>query len=68
MKKIFLTVASFLAVTAGYTQDCKTNLYMTNNAKMQMTMYDKKGAASGTRDITVTGVKKSQKRFYRSYY
>lgn len=59
MKKILVIIVSMLAVTTGYTQDCKTNLYMTNNAKMQMTMYDKKGAASGTRDITVTGVKKT---------
>lgn len=57
MKKLLLTTASFLSLTIGFAQDCKSSLYMTNNAKLQMTIYDKKGSATGVQNISVTSVK-----------
>jgi hypothetical protein len=59
MKKIFLSVVSLLSLYFSMGQDCKTNLYMTDNAKLQMTVYDKKGKTSGVQNITISNVKKT---------
>ncbi len=59
MKKLLFTTASFFSLAICNAQDCKSNLYMTNNAKLQMTIYDKKGNTSGIQNIAITDVKKS---------
>ncbi|MDQ6610049.1 MAG: hypothetical protein M3Y85_09545 [Bacteroidota bacterium] len=59
MKKWLLTTSCFFSFVFSFAQDCKTNLYMTDNAKLVMTIYDKKGAVTGTQNIAITGVKKT---------
>lgn len=59
MKKIILSMIAFLSLHFSFAQDCGTNLYMTANAKLQMTVYDKKGKTSGVQNITVSNVKKT---------
>ena len=53
----FTTLLGLLFTLSLSAQDCKGNLYMTPNAKMQMTIYDKKGKESGVQTIQVTDVK-----------
>ena len=54
MRYLLLTTTLFLHFTPSFAQDCKSNLYMSNNAKMQMTIYDKKGKTSAVQTIQVT--------------
>jgi hypothetical protein len=48
----------------GSAQDCKNYYYMTNNAEVQMTMYDKNGAKSGMQTWKISGVKKDGNAFH----
>ena len=59
MKKYVLTLM-FTVVTSVVlmAQDCQTFLFMTNNAEVQMTIYDKKGKPSGVQTWKVGEVKK----------
>lgn len=57
MKRFFFFTLAIACAFALRAQDCKSNLYMTPNAKLQMTVYDKKGKESGVQTIQVTGVK-----------
>jgi len=57
MKKILLVSGLFAGLFTG-AQDCKNFLFMTNNAEVQMTVYDKKGKESGIQTWTITEVKK----------
>lgn len=59
MRYLLLTITTLLSLMSIHAQDCKSNLYMTNNAKMQMTIYDKKGKPSAVQTIQVTQVKNS---------
>ena len=43
---------------AGRAQDCKSFFYLTNNAQVQMTMYDKKGKETGVNTWQISDVKK----------
>jgi hypothetical protein len=52
---LFLLVACPLASLA---QDCKNFFYLTNNAQVQMTMYDKKGKENSTNTWQINNVKK----------
>ena len=59
MKKYLLTLAFAVFTTLMMVaQDCQTFLFMTTNAEVQMTMYDKKGKASGVQTWKVGDVKK----------
>jgi hypothetical protein len=59
MKKLLFSLGLTLIIgTDLYAQDCQTFLYMTSNAQIQMTIYDKKGQASGVQTWKVTDVKK----------
>ena len=53
---IFLLLALPLA---GFAQDCKNFFYLTNNAQVEMTMYDKKGKTSGVTTWKISNVKKT---------
>jgi len=53
---IFLLLALPLA---GFAQDCKNFFYLTNNAQVEMTMYDKKGKQSGLTTWKISNVKKT---------
>jgi hypothetical protein len=46
-----------------FAQDCKNYYYMTNNAEVEMTMYDKNGAKSGMQTWKISGVKKEGTSF-----
>ncbi|HEY0058288.1 MAG TPA: hypothetical protein VGB56_04080, partial [Flavisolibacter sp.] len=48
----------------GSAQDCKNYYYMTNNAEVQMTMYDKNGEKSGMQTWKISGVKKDGNAFH----
>jgi hypothetical protein len=41
----------------SFAQDCKNYYFMTNNAQVQMTIYDKKGKESGVQTWTISDVK-----------
>ena len=59
MRKQFLTILSFCLLSAiSNAQDCQTFLFMTANAEIQMTIYDKKGNASGIQTWKISDVKK----------
>ncbi len=59
MTKHLLTICFLLlASVACMTQDCKTFLFMTANAEIQMTIYDKKGDVSGIQTWKINDVKK----------
>lgn len=58
MKKLFLTLGMAAYTAAGHAQDCNGYLYMTNNAEVQMTIYDKKGKESGVQTWKISDVKK----------
>ena len=57
MKKI-LTILCSVPILA-LAQDCKNYLFMTDNAQIQMTVYDKKGKESGIVTWKISNVKKS---------
>ncbi|MEJ7912920.1 MAG: hypothetical protein WKF70_07180, partial [Chitinophagaceae bacterium] len=59
----FLVIA--LAVIAGpaTAQDCKNYYYMTNNAEIQMTLYDGNGAKSGLQNWKISDVSKESNGF-----
>lgn len=57
MKKVFLSLG-IAAYAAGHAQNCNTFIYMTNNAEVEMTVYDKKGKQSGVQTWKITDVKK----------
>jgi hypothetical protein len=59
MKKLFLAFSIATYTTAGHAQDCNGFLYMTNNAEVQMTIYDKKGKESGIQTWKISDVKKN---------
>lgn len=59
MKKILSLTVLFILGISSFAQDCKSNLYMTQNAKFTVTIYDKKGAVSGIKTSQITDVKKS---------
>lgn len=58
MKRVSLLAAAFVCLNT-YAQDCKTFLYMTNNAQVQMKLYDAKGRESGTQNWTISDVKQN---------
>lgn len=58
MKKLAITLGFFATTTVMQAQDCAGYLYMTNNAEIQMTVYDKKGQPSGVQTWKVSDVKK----------
>jgi hypothetical protein len=59
MKKQFLTIACFFLLSAvSFEQDCKTFLFMTANAEIQMSIYDKKGSVSGIQTWKISDVKR----------
>ncbi|MEI6947040.1 hypothetical protein V9K67_07535 [Paraflavisolibacter sp. H34] len=59
MKNLLITIALKLAAcSALWAQDCGNFLYMTNNAQVQLTIYDKKGKEAATQTWKVTDVKK----------
>lgn len=49
-----------------FAQDCKNYYYMTNNAEVQMTLYDKNGTTSGMQTWKVSIVKKNGNSFQSS--
>jgi len=62
MKKLQLIAAVFMCVNS-FSQDCSGYWYLTNNAEVQMTIFDQKGKQSGIQTWTVTEVKKDGKSF-----
>ena len=58
MKKVIL-LAAVLFNLNSFSQDCNTYLLMTNNAQVQMKIYDAKGKESATQNWTVTNVMKN---------
>lgn len=58
MRKL-LFAAALLPGLAATAQDCNTFLYMTNNAQVQMKIYDAKGKESGVQNWTITNVTKN---------
>lgn len=56
--KILPIILAALPLTA-ITQDCKNYYYMTSNAKVVMTVYDKKGKESGASTLIVSDAKKT---------
>ncbi len=62
MKKLQLIAAVFMCVNS-FSQDCAGYWYLTNNAEVQMTIFDQKGKQSGIQTWTVTEVKKDGKSF-----
>lgn len=57
MKKILLGLGLLPALLSA-AQDCKNFWFMTNNAQVQMTLYDKKGKESGVQTWSISEVKK----------
>ncbi len=58
--------SSLLLLTYGskiIAQDCKNYYYMTNNAEVQMTLYDAKGAKSGQQTWKISNVSKDGNGF-----
>jgi hypothetical protein len=51
------------ASNASFAQDCKSYYYMTNNADVQITIYDEKGTKVGTQNWKVTNVSKDGNGF-----
>ncbi len=61
-----LTIATTLLITCSEkttAQDCKTYYYMTNNAEVQMTLYDAKGKINGVQTWKITNAKKATAGF-----
>lgn len=63
MRRLLLTIATLTGFMPLLAQDCKSNIYMTNNAKMEMTIYDKKGKPSAVQTIQITQVKNNGGEF-----
>jgi len=63
MKQLCLFTFILFAAFYSSAQDCKNYYFMTNNAKVQMTMYDKKGKESGVQTWTITDVKNNGSAF-----
>jgi len=57
MRSLFLTICFLVFGIMCIAQDCKTFLFMSANAQIQMTIYDKKGKAIGVQSWNVTDVK-----------
>jgi hypothetical protein len=57
MRSLFLTICFLVFATMCIAQDCKTFLFMSTNAQIEMTIYDKKGKAAGVQSWNVTDVK-----------
>ncbi len=57
MKKILLALAISAYGAIGHAQNCNTFLYMTNNAEVEMTVYDRRGKQSGVQTWKITDVK-----------
>lgn len=57
MKKIILLILTF-SFLGSYAQDCKNYYFLTGNAVVEMTMYDKKGEVSGKQTWTISDVKR----------
>lgn len=57
MKQLCLLTLMLIIGFYSFTQDCKNYYFMTSNAKVQMTMYDKKGKETGRQTWTITDVK-----------
>lgn len=64
MKKQLFSFALFFCSLGMNAQDCKTFLYMTTNAQVQMTLYDKKGKQSGIQTWKIGNVKKEGNSFF----
>jgi len=63
MKQLCLFTFILFAAFYSSAQDCKNYYFMTNNAKVQMTMYDKKGKESGIQTWNITDVKNTGSSF-----
>jgi hypothetical protein len=59
MKQLCLFTFILFAAFYSFSQDCKNYYFMTNNAQVQMSMFDKKGKASGVQTWTISDVKKN---------
>ena len=57
MKTLSIAIGCLLIAATSAAQDCKTFLFMSSNAQIEMTIYDKKGKASGVQSWNVTDVK-----------
>jgi hypothetical protein len=64
MKQVFFTL--LLLPLFGWAQDCRNYIYMTNNARVVMTVYDRKGDPSGTNTWTVLDAKQNGKAYEAS--
>lgn len=56
--KSFTFFIILLAASKSFAQDCKTYYYMTNNAEIQLTLYNDKGEKSGTQNWKISNVSK----------
>ena len=63
MNKFRLLVVLVIFGFSAPAQDCSNYFYMTNNAQVQMTMYDKKEQESGVQTWTISDVKKEGAAF-----
>jgi hypothetical protein len=63
MKQLCLLALTLFAAFYSYAQDCKNYYFMTSNAKVQMTMYDKKGKETGVQTWTIADVKNNGSAF-----
>ncbi len=57
MKKLFQLVVLLIMAISMQAQDCKNYYYLSNNSKVEMTVYDRKGKESGKQTWKVTDVK-----------
>lgn len=57
MRQLSILIVILFAGFYSLAQDCKNYYFMTSNAKVQMTMYDRKGKESGIQTWTITDVK-----------
>ena len=62
MRKILFAL-SFLPALISKAQNCNGFLFLSNNAEVQMTVYDKKGKESGVQTWKITEVKKDGNGF-----
>lgn len=58
MRRLFVTICFLFFGFLCFAQDCKTFLFMSANAQIQMSIYDKKGNLSGVQIWNVSDVKK----------
>ncbi|HEY9364669.1 MAG TPA: hypothetical protein VIQ00_15515, partial [Chitinophagaceae bacterium] len=57
MKSILLSFSSLFMILTLQAQDCKNYYYISDNAEIQMTVYDRKGNESGKQTWKVSSVK-----------